>query len=326
MIENVLKIDQIARISSRAEHSAFTDLLPVGGEHLLCCYRQATNHVSRDGVIEVSKMTLAGNVHSRQRIALADHDLRDPKLSRDASGKLWLIAQARHADQDNQTLGRKMVSWFSEDGSSWSSPHTLGLPGWWLWRIHWQGDEAVGLAYNRAQDRVDLYRGHPGKRMFCVNPHTLSLQKHQLGYPNESDLHTDSKGNLWALVRRDADTFTAQLGMSATPYRRWQWQDLGQYIGGPAWHPLTEDTMLVAGREYTGKALVTSVWTLHLPTGAMQKCLTLPSDGDNSYPGLHISGDDIYISYYSQHLDNQVRVYLARVTGANRLRDVVEQT
>lgn len=326
MIKNVLKIDQVQRISSRAQHSAFTDLLPAGDDHLLCCYRQATDHISRDGVIEISTLTLAGKAISRQRIAIPDHDLRDPKLSRDSCGRVWLIAQARHADQENRTLGRKMLSWFSEDGSSWSASHHLGLPGWWLWRIRWLGDEAVGLAYNRAQDRVDLYRGHPGKRMFCINPHTLSLRKHQLGYPNESDLHIDPTGKLWALVRRDADTFTAQLGVSQAPYTRWRWQDLGRYIGGPVWHPLTRDTMLVAGREFTGKALVTRVWTLHLATGKLTPCLTLPSAGDNSYPGLHIRGDAIYLSYYSQHLDNQVRVYLARVTGANRLRDVVEET
>ncbi len=320
MSKNIFKIDQVNRISSRSPHSAFTDLHNLPDGSLLCCYRQATNHVSNDGRLEIACIDAETcNVKSRSHVAIAGVDLRDPKLSQGPDGRIWLLANARYADAENRTLKRHMMSWFSYDGISWSSPHDLGLNGWWLWRIIWRDDNAFGFAYNRGQDRIDLYQGHPGKRMFCRKSHALGRVSHNLGYPNESDMHVDSNGNMWALVRRDADSFSAQLGFSKAPFTRWYWHDLGKYIGGPAWVPLTKTTMLVAGREWTGKALVTTLWTLNLSNKKLDKILTLPSGGDNSYPGLAIDGDTLYVSYYSGHLDNETRVYLATLRGITAL-------
>lgn len=320
MSKNILKIDQINRISSRSPHSAFTDLHNLPDGSLLCCYRQATNHVSSDGTLEITLLSARDRkVESRSRIAIAGVDLRDPKLSQGPDGRIWLLANARYADAENTTLKRHMMSWFSYDGTSWSSPHDLGLNHWWLWRIIWRDDEAYGFAYHRGHDRIDLYRGHPGKRMFCFKSHALGGASHNLSYPNESDMHVDNNSNMWALVRRDADSFSAQLGFSKAPFTRWYWHDLGVYIGGPAWVPLTASTMLVAGREWTGKALVTTLWTLNLSNKRLEKILTLPSGGDNSYPGLAIDGDTLYVSYYSGHLDNDTRVYLARLQGITAL-------
>lgn len=324
MPEIYLKTDQIIRISSRSPHSAFTDLLKMSHGDMLCCYRQATNHVSNDGALEITYLTGSGKVESRCRIALAGIDLRDPKLSSGPDGRIWLIANARYADNENTTVKRRMMSWFSTDGKSWSSPHDLDLQGWWLWRIIWRHDDAYGFAYNRGQDRIDLYQGHPGKRMFCRKSHALGLTSHGLGYPNESDMHVDDEGNMWALVRRDADSFSAQLGFSKPPFTRWQWHDLRCYIGGPAWAPLTATTMLVSGREWTGKALVTTLWLLNLTNQKLEKIQTLPSGGDNSYPGLVISADKLFVSYYSGHKDNETRVYLATLSGMDTLRDKVE--
>lgn len=322
MYTNIFRIEAFKRISSRSAHSAFTDLIPLNGV-FLTCYRQATNHVSDDGRIEITTIADNGDILRREKLQLPQTDLRDPKLSVDNNGRIWLLAHARF--HNARALTTRMVSWFSDDGLSWSSPHFFGSDIWWLWRITWHGNSALGLAYSRAANRIDLYQGHPGKSMFSHPVSPLSLTKHGLGYPNESDLLVDENGVITALVRRDADTFSAQLGTSKPPYSRWQWRDLGEYIGGPAMIKLDNRYLLVAGRQWTGKSLVTQIWLLDSTTATLYECMRLPSAGDNSYPGLEIQGDNLFVSYYSSHIDNETRVYFARLSGVEKLRDVIKQ-
>ena len=317
-------IDTILRLSSRSKHSAFTDLISCGTE-LLCCYRQATNHISGDGNIEIVRMAKSGEIKQREKIAITNVDLRDPKLSIDANGRYWLIAFARYHAIDGDHKQTRMLSWFSDNGLSWSSVHEFGDNHWWLWRIAWKHNRAFGLAYNRPQNRLDLCIGHPHSQMYRQAIPAMSLDRDGLGYPNESALLISENATITALVRRDADTFTAQLGTSKPPYRKWHWRDLGDYIGGPDMIKLTDNTALVCGRKWTGKRFVTQLWTLHLPSAKLTPQLTLPSAGDNSYPGLVIDGDTLYVSYYSSHIDNETRVYLARISGLNELRNIVEE-
>lgn len=314
-----MKIHQISRVSSPASHAAFTDLTACG-DTFLCCYRQATNHVSGDGKIEIARLNSDGNVLERARIVVPGVDLRDPKLSCDPNGRIWLLAFARFQANEYGHSDTRMMSWFSDNGRSWSGAHQFGESHWWIWRIGWGKKQAYGLAYNRGLDRLDLCIGHPHKQMFRHPKPAMSLAKHGLGYPNESALIIDQCEQITALVRRDADTFTAQLGQSKPPYRQWHWKSTGTYVGGPAITPLTSSHALVAGRRWTGRKLVTQLWRMNLSNAVLTPLITLPSAGDNSYPGLVLQGDNLYMSYYSGHIDNQTRVYFAKLSGLNALR------
>ncbi len=315
---------QVNRISSPSPHSAFTDIVKIGNR-LVCCYRQASNHVSGDGHIEISLLTLDSKVISRQQIRLPNWDLRDPKLSVDANGRIYLLAFARLNATEKGCHSTRWVSWFSDNGQTWSTAHFFGPNGWWLWRIRWLKNVAYGFAYNRQQNRIDLYCGHPRKTMYLHKPYALSLRDHGLGYPNESDLIFDNQGVMWALIRRDADTFSAQLGYSRAPYTQWQWKDLNTYIGGPVMTPLSSNSVLVAGRIWLHNQPKTALWHLTLNSGKLTHLLTLPSAADNSYPGIVLEGDSCYVSYYSGHIDNETRVYLAKIESVNELREEIEK-
>ncbi|MCW8107585.1 hypothetical protein OPS25_03580 [Alteromonas ponticola] len=311
------------RVSSSARHSAFTDLLHVG-DNLVCCYRQATNHVSGDGRIEISVLNRGLKVASRQHLSFPNCDLRDPKLSVDESGRIHLLAFARFNATPQSCSSTRWVSWFSDNGLTWSSPHFFGPDGWWLWRIRWRQHQAYGFAYNRQQNRVDLYAGHPRKSMYLRKSHALSMRDHKLGYPNESDLMFDPNGAMWALVRRDADSYSAQLGYALPPYTKWQWQDLHTYIGGPVMKPLSEESALVAGRIWQGNQPKTALWHLALKKGKLTHLLTLPSAADNSYPGIVLYKESCFLSYYSGHVDDETRVYIAKIDDLRKYLDKVE--
>ena len=54
------------------------------------------------------------------------------------------------------------------------------------------------------------------------------------------------------MVRRDADSCTAQLGIATAPYTQWKWHDLGEYIGGPAMMEFNDELCLAGGRYWAG--------------------------------------------------------------------------
>lgn len=291
-----------------APHSAFTDLCEFS-QRLYCCFREATDHVSGDGRIGILQLDWQGNVTGAERIRIANTDLRDPKLSITPDNRLLLLAYGRF----NSASGRysQPMTWFSSDGQSWSSPKPLADKNWWLWRLRWHQGIAYGIAYNRAAQRVSLYAGNPRRTFECINQDLFSLSKNGKGYPNETDMFFDKNATMYVLLRRDADTCTAQLGVARPPYRRWQWTDLGVYIGGPAMLAMDNNKALVCGRVWTEQGPKTALLKMDLLGKRPELLQFLPSAGDTSYPGMVLNQQGLYISYYSTH-EHKTMVYLTR--------------
>ena len=306
-----MHLNWIKVIGKKGDHNAFVDLCEFN-QQLFCCYREAQNHISADGTIRILTLDHQGNVLGSSRIAIPKTDLRDPKITLTPDGNILLIAYARQTSTHNRTIGRRNLTWISQTGHSWSAAKEFADKGWWLWRVRWHNDQAYGFAYNRKQNAIHLYSGHPRRSFHIHQPFALSLHRHKKGYPNESDLIFD-KNKAFALVRRDADSYTAQLGHSTFPFKKWQWIDLGRYIGGPVMLKLDSNFALVAGRILKHGECVTGLLKMNLSNGDLQELLILPSEGDNSYPGLVLKKDKLYISYYSSHLDNKSCVYLAQI-------------
>jgi hypothetical protein len=248
-----------------------------------------------------------------QALKIKDADLRDPKLSITPDGKLLLLAHVRYRDNNNKTIRTKPYCWFSSDGLSWSSPSPLSIDNEWLWRVSFHHDFALGLAYNPSQESVSLYKGNPLRSFHCIKKNALSKKQHGLGYPNESDIIFDSNSNAYALVRRDADTGSAQLGYSKPPYTQWSWRDLKIYIGGPAMIKLDDSHAIAGGRLWTASGPKMALYALNLKKATMLPTLVLPSAGDSSYPGLVLTQNKLLVSYYSSHIDNKSSIYLAEI-------------
>jgi hypothetical protein len=312
-----MKINWLKKIVNQEAHNAFVDLCEFK-QQLFCCFREAQTHISAGGKIRILTLDKQGIIQGSNRITLPNTDLRDPKLSILPDGSLLLIAYARKTDPNNQSISTRNLSWVSQTGHSWSSCREFADKGWWLWRVRWHQGLAYGFAYNRRQNAIHFYSGHPRRTFHRHQEYALSLEKHNKGYPNESDLiFTDEKA--YALVRRDADSYSAQLGQSSFPYKKWSWTDLGEYIGGPVMLQIKPNVALVAGRIMHNKRLVTGLMTLNLSNGKLCIQMILPSAGDNSYPGLVLNNHTLYISYYSSHEDKKSCIYLAKLNIASVL-------
>ena len=301
------------------KHTAFTDLLEYKGQ-LLCCFREATNHVSADGCIRIVTLDTDGNRQHSTILRLPRLDLRDPKLSQLPDGRLLLIGYARVHDANGKWQFSRPLCWFSSDGLSWSAKRWFGDTNWWLWRITWQNGTAYGFAYNRASQAIRLYAGNPMKGFYCVKDEVLSYAKHGLGYPNESDICFAQNGQAYAIVRRDADTCSAQFGVATPPYMHWKWQDLGVYIGGPAMLIWQQNQLVIAGRDWHNGSPKTAIWVYDIDTQKLCLVKHLPSAGDTSYPGMHKQGNALYLSYYSSHEDNSSNIYLTKLIETEFLR------
>ncbi|MDO6691760.1 hypothetical protein Q4574_00625 [Aliiglaciecola sp. 3_MG-2023] len=295
-----------------AKHCAFTDMC-VYVDKLFVSFREATDHMSKDGDIRIVTCDFNGKKINSVSLKMANCDLRDPKLTVMPDGKLLINAYARCYDKNGKWLHSRSLCWFSQDGLSWSSPHWFAEKNWWVWRIRWQGEQAYGFAYKRAQQQLDLYKGNPLRTFECFKPDALSLATHGLGYPNESDLCFSDSGEAFAVVRRDADSFSAQWGVSKPPFTRWQWFDLKIYIGAPVIIQFDPKTILICGRAWLNRQFKTALWKMNVETQKLTLVMVLPSGGDCSYAGMIKRKEGIFISYYSSHIDNQSHIYLTKL-------------
>jgi len=323
-MEKRLKLLDIKRVSKPAAHCAFTDLIEnpfdESGNTVMCCYRQATNHVSADGiliVLTIDKHTF--QVKNRAAIREDNADLRDPKFS--YHNKRLMLTTYAKTYSESGAMTTQMLTYFSTNGLSWSGKNSFGKSGWWLWNHTWFNSQAYGFAYNRPSNAISLYKGDPTRSMQPCVENVFSLKKQGKGYPNESTILFDNSGNASVFLRRDADTFSAQFGTSTPPFTQWSWHDLGIYIGGPAAVALKNDLFIVAGRhvDWATRAFSTKLWLFNANVKQLSELCTLPSSGDTSYPGLVVENNLVYVSYYSCHIDNQARVYMACLSGINAL-------
>jgi hypothetical protein len=291
-------------IWDRAPHSAFTDLVRFH-DQWFCCFREGAKHVSPDGAVRILRSETGEVWRPWAKLEHPVADLRDPKLTVTPGGALMLTAAgAMHPPSDAR---HKTFAWFSGDGRDWTAPEMIGEPDVWMWRVVWHAGKAYGFGYSTAGTRFSrVYVSADGRHFQVLNP-----ECYREGYPNETALLFNRDGSAYCLLRRDGEAATAQLGLSRPPYRGWSWKDLGVRIGGPQMLRLADGRIVFGGRLYDGRQRTALAW-LDADEGTLTEFLTLPSNGDSSYPGLVYHDGLLWMSYYSSH-EERTSIYLAKV-------------
>ncbi len=301
------RLVSVSRIWDRAPHNAFTDLLFHEGRWF-CVFREGSEHVSPDGSLRV---IVSDDGEAWESLALVTHpveDLRDAKLSVTPDGHLMLNGAGMQADEE---IRYHSFAWFSEDqGKTWSEPHRIGDPGFWLWRAQWHDGYCYSMGYRADRDRTEritrFYRSRDGKDYETLIPE-VNLPN---GVGEDRILFLEDDSAL-CLFRHETGNKMAYLGRAVPPYDAWDWKELNLRIGGPNLVRLPGGHLLAVTRLYDGGARTSLSW-LDPEAGTLTECLKLPSGGDTSYAGLVWKDDLLWISYYSSH-EEKTCIYLAKV-------------
>jgi hypothetical protein len=299
----------VRRIWSGAKHNAFGDLIRFQGEWFAVC-RESVLHVplgtthEDDGKIRVITSKDGLNWTSAALLAEQGIDLRDPHISITPEGMLMLTMGG--SVYDNKVLkARQPRVAFSKDGREWSAPTRILAEGDWLWRVTWFNGRGYGVSYGgpRNQLRGSLWSTDDGLKFTKVTDWTHDGV-------NETTLRFLANGDMIALARRDySPEVTALIGVSSPPYTRWTWKDSGQRIGGPNFLVLPDGAMWAGGRDYTG---ATRMALGRFTPDAYTPELSLPAQGDSSYPGLVWHDGMLWVMYYASH-EEGTNLYMARV-------------
>jgi len=294
-------------VSNEANYSAFTDLVWFRDAWFLS-FREGRAHVSPDGALRVVTSPDGETWTTVARLTSETGDLRDPKLSITPDGRL-MLAGVSALNPPSEIKHQSMV-WFSKDGREWTEGKPIGEPNIWIWRPAWHKGTAYGVGYATAlPEKFTRLYSSPDGVDFKPLVQTLSNN----GFVNESTLLFLPDDSALCLTRRDGQgaAGTALLGRSQPPYTEWTWKDLGMHLGGPNLLRLPDGRFVAGGRSHVGPVHTALAW-LDPETGKLEEFLTLPSNGDSSYPGLVWRDGLLWVSYYSGH-EGKTSVYLARV-------------
>jgi hypothetical protein len=302
----------VKKIWDQGQHNAFTDLIRFRGEWF-STFREADDHVGGDGKLRILKSKDGDRWESAALLQENGIDLRDPKLSMTADGRLMIVAGGSVYKGTKVLQGRQPRVSFSNDGRRWTTPRRILAEGDWLWRVTWHKGKAYGVSYTvnpqgaaASEDwNVSLYESTDGLVW------SLLTQLEIPGRPNETTLRFLPNDECIALVRREAGDKQAWIGSSMPPYKVWRWTPSGSQVGGPNFVVLPDGAMIAGGRLYrSDRNHVTAVgrMTVH----GYKPELILPSSGDNSYPGLVWQDGSLWVTYYSSH-EGKTSIYLAHI-------------
>jgi hypothetical protein len=306
------------KIWSEGGHNAFTDLIRFR-DRWFCTCREAEGHVRGDGRIRVLVSTNSEEWTSAALLEEKGIDLRDPKLSVTADGRLMLVIGGS-VYKDRRLVERQPRVALSKDGQAWTSPARVLQTNDWLWRVTWHKGRAYGISYivpigsegrtGLVEWTLKLVESEDGLKYRTVA--NLEVPSH----PNEATVRFLANDDCIALVRRegmgkDSDK-SAWIGISHPPYTNWQWKSAGMQIGGPNFIVLGDGTMIASGREYRPAPGGPVTFVDRMDLGSVTPQLTLPSGGDCSYPGLVWHEGALWVSYYASH-EGRTGIYLAKI-------------
>lgn len=300
----------VEKIWDQGKHNAFTDLIRWRGRWY-CSFRESEAHVGGDGKVRVLESNDGKTWKSAALIAEDGVDLRDPKLSITPDDRLMIVAGGSIYGGTKTLKGRQPRVMFSNDGHKWTAPAKVLEEGDWLWRVTWHDGKAYGIAYQAPANptptgpewKLKLFSSSDGLHYDLVT--VLDVP----GHPNESTLRVLPDGEMIALVRREAGDTFGWIGSSRPPYTNWQWKETRHRLGGPNFIRLPDGSLWAAGRSYPGGAKTV---VARMARDRYEPVLTLPSGGDNSYPGLVWHDGLLWMSYYSSH-EGKSAIYLAKI-------------
>ena len=283
------------------DYSAFPSLETFKGAYYVS-FREGESHIfdskgEASGKVRILRSTDGETWEPVALLGKDGFDLRDPHLSVTPDGRL-MILMGGSIYRDQKLTGKIPHVSFSSDGKTFSDPEPVvyepnpAATTEWFWRLTWNGDTGYTASYGSG--KLLLLKTKDGIHYSLVTQ--LGID----GAPNETTLRFLPDGRMLLLARRETSDKFGCWGVSRPPYTDWDFKLIGFRIGGPDFLTLEDGTVIAGGRAYLEKANRMRLWKGDLD-GRFEVRYTLPSGGDNSYPGLLKVGDELWVVYYSSH-------------------------
>lgn len=315
-----LRVDDVRRVWADDNHNAFTDLCRFGGAFFLTFRSCPEGHpISPAAFVRVLRSTDAEAWDEVFSFSVPRRDTRDPHFLV-YDGRLFVYSgtwPARPNPGRKDLNGHLGFCAVSSDGFDWEGPLPMETTrGYYIWRAATHGGKAY-LCGRRKRDFATLptvEEEYPIQESvllestngFDWRPAGLFQQE----YGNETAFVFRSDGEVIALARNRVGP--ALLCRSAPPYSEWRRTRLSHNLGGPmlAWW---DGRLVAGGRKTTAEAgPVTQLYWIE--QDELVEAATLPSAGDNSYPGFAaLSADRALVSYYSSHEGSGEPLYPAAI-------------
>lgn len=303
-------------------HCAFSSLIRYKGRYY-CSFREGESHIfDKNGKAEGKVRILASDDGEKWEsvafIGKEGIDLRDPKLSVMPDGRMMVtIGGSVYRDRKLEACIPHVM--FTEDGKTFTDPEPAILDKKmtskrdWIWRVTWHDGVGYAVSYNKAPEgdtngnELWLVKTTDGKKYDVITKFTIDC------YPNESTVRFMPDGRMAIMVRREAGDYRGWWGVSKAPFTEWEWKKMGMALGGPDFIFLDDNRAVMASRNTSVPGAAKTCIYKGNNNGFFEEVICLPSGGDNSYPGLLTSGDELWVSYYSGHEGGNPSIYLAKI-------------
>lgn len=299
-------------------HCAFTSIVEFKGRYYIS-FREYDSHIfdskgDAEGRIRIISSKNGKKWQSVALISKEGYDLRDPKLSITPDNRL-MVTVGGSIYRNKVLVGCEPQVIFSADGNEFSEPSPIKFDSKtkgthdWLWRVTWHEGVAYGVSYSKKENNkweLYLYKGTNGINYDLVSHLDCD------GFPNETTVRFLEDGRMALLIRRDNGDRRNIWATSAAPFTDWTMTKTASHMGGPDFIVLGEDKIVAGGRTTFMGAPQTTLFTGN-DAGRFIEKITLPSAGDNSYPGFLRVGDELWVSYYSCHETERPSIYLAKI-------------
>lgn len=309
----------VEKIWDNGSHCAFTSIEQYKGNYYIT-FREGETHIfdrngNAEGKVRILHSADGKSWEALPLIGKEGFDLRDPKFSTMPDGRLMVIVGGS-IYRDRKLTGCQPQVMFSEDGLTYTEPQPVVIEdkahnGFnWLWRVTWHEGVGYTISYGKAEGgktEVSLLSTTDGI-------HYKHLQTFDIaGYPNEATIRFMPDGQMAVMLRRDGNAPTGYWGLSHAPYKEWMWKEMEFRIGGPDFIVLDDKRIVAGGRTHLIASAPKTSLLVGKGDGRFSEIITLPSGGDNSYPGLLRVGNELWVCYYSSHETSNASIYLAKI-------------
>lgn len=308
-VEASLKLPAPRLISNRlikteGPYSAFPDCIRTERGTFIA-FREGSSHQGNKdfGTIHILKKEQEEWV-PYSRLALPEHDLRDPRFFLDASGDIRLIIGA-------SLPGKKRVASYTAtlEGALLKTEvdaKIKGKNGYWIWRLTWNPEKKRAFGFSYSDRGLFLVATDDGVHFKTV------CKIHSKVPLNEGVIRFKENGEAIALIRGKGGGL---IGTSSEEYTSWSFQKVPFRLGGPTFILEREGIMWAATRYFfLNRENVLEERTLlaKMTTSELIPLFVLPAGVDTGYPALLWNDDGtLSVIYYLSTDGEKSSIYLA---------------